>query len=405
VFGSLSQVSTSAVHWGARTALVAPDGSGDPISIYAKPDCAGAEVASGTASQLENSGIQVTVAPGSTTTFSALNSDLSGVSECSNNITYVQVSEPPSAPTVTAVTPPSPANDNLPHVIGSAAAGATVGIYANSSCAGGPLATGSASQFASGGIQVAVADNSTTTFFTRAGWAELPSACSSTSATYQELTPAEQPVEQPSGGGGTATPPATPPADTPRAPNPPGRPQPPQLRTSPGPIANDPAPLVTGSAPGAATVKIYNNPECKAPLLAKGSAAQFQAGLPVQIVPNTTIAFFGKSVDGGGDESACSPAPAVYTDDSIAPRTRITAGPPLKTVKRSVVFRFADTTGGPGTSFLCKIDSKPWKPCQTPLKLKKLGHRRHLLRVKAYDAAGNREKTGVKRSFQVIAGG
>ncbi|MBA3865502.1 MAG: hypothetical protein H0X42_04010 [Solirubrobacterales bacterium] len=149
-------------------------------------------------------------------------------------------------------------------------------------------------------------------------------------------------------------------------------------------------------------VKIYANSDCQAPLLAKGSAAQFQAGLPVQIVPNTAIAFYGKSVDGGGDESVCSPSPVIYTDDSIAPRTRITGGPPVKTVKTAVVFRFADKTGGPETSFLCKVDSKPWKSCQAPLRLKKVGHKRHLLRVKAYDAAGNREQNGVKRSFQVV---
>lgn len=75
----------------------------------------------------------------------------------------------------------------------------------------------------------------------------------------------------------------------------------------------------------------------------------------------------------------------------------------MKTVKRTVVFRFADITGGPETKFLCKVDRKPWKTCQAPLRLKKLGHKRHTLRAKAYEAAGNREKTGVKRSFQVVS--
>jgi hypothetical protein len=397
IYGTTSVVSTSVVHWPPHTSVAAPDGSGDPITIYALPDCAGPEVASGTAAELESPGLPVTVLPGSTTTFSATNSDISGVSPCSNDITYRQVSEPPSAPTVTSVSPASPANDNLPRVAGNAPAESTVEIYTNSSCSGGPVATRSASQFGSGGIQVAVADNSTTTFFARATWAELPSTCSSTSVSYQELTPA---AEQP-GGGGPATPPVT--VDPPAALDPPGNPAPPRLRTSPGPVANDAMPLVTGSAPGAAAVRIYSNPDCKAPLLAKGSVAQLQAGLPVQIVPNTTIAFYGKAVDAGGNESTCSPQPAIYTDDSIAPQTRITGGPPVKTVKRAVVFRFADITGGPETSFVCKIDKKPWKPCQAPLHLKKLGHKRHTLRVKAYDAAGNREATGVKRSFQVVS--
>lgn len=161
-------------------------------------------------------------------------------------------------------------------------------IYTNSTCSGSPVGTGAASVFSESGIQVAVPDNSTTTFFAKASWAELPSACSSTSATYQEVTPAEQPI----GGSGPTSPPVT----TPQVSDPPGKPQPPQLRTTPGGIANDTKPLITGSAPGANVVKIYSSPDCKGPPLVKGSASQFRAGLPVQIVPNTTIAFYGKSV-------------------------------------------------------------------------------------------------------------
>jgi hypothetical protein len=404
VFGSVGGVSASSL--GRRSpSPFSTSVLGEPggITIYAQPGCTGPEVATGTDSELENSGIEVTVAPGSETTFSATNTEFGVASACSNGIVYQQVSNPPGAPTVSAVAPASPANDNFPKVRGVADAGSTVSIYANAGCTGTPLGTGSASAFASGGIQAGVPDNSTTTFFARASWAELPSACSSTSVTYQEVTPAEPPPVE--GGDGTPTPPvATPPAAaTPAASDPPGKPQPPQLRTVPGSIANDVEPLVTGSAPGASVVKIYSSPDCKAPALARGTAAQFQAGLPIQIVPNTTIAFYGKSVDGGGDESGCSAVPVTYTDDSIAPRTKITAGPAVKTSKRTVVFRFADITGGPETSFLCKIDSKPWKACQAPLKLKRLGHKRHMLRVKAYDAAGNREKTGAKRSFQVVS--
>jgi hypothetical protein len=121
------------------------------------------------------------------------------------------------------------------------------------------------------------------------------------------------------------------------------------------------------------------------------------------MAPNTTALFSARSVDSDGDKSACSD-PVDYTDDSIAPRTRITLGPGVKTVRRTVVFRFADITGGSQTHFLCKVDRRPWKECNAPLKLKRLGHRRHVLKVKAYDAAGNREKRPVKRSFKVVRG-
>ena len=135
--------------------------------------------------------------------------------------------------------------------------------------------------------------------------------------------------------------------------------------------------------------------------MAEGSGSQFASGLPFQVAANTSIDLYGRSVDVDGDESACSATPVIYTEDSIAPRTRITAGPGAKTRLRTVVFRFADTTDGPDTSFLCKVDRGRWKPCQTPLRLRKLGHRRHVLRVKAFDAAGNREKPGAASRRQL----
>jgi hypothetical protein len=393
LYGSVGGVSTSAFGSGPRVSAL---GAGGGITVYAQPSCGGAEVETGTVSEFSNSGIQVTVAPGSETTFSVTYTEPGSVPSCSNSYTYQQVADPPKPPTVSAVSPASPANFNFPQVSGIADANSTVSIYTNASCSGGPVWTGPASQFNAGGIQVSVADNSTTTFFALASWAELPSGCSSSSVTYQEVTPAEQP--------GTGTPGSDPAGSNPPVSDPPGKPQPPHLRMIPGAIANDPTPLVSGSAPGASVVRIYGSADCKGPVLVKGSAAQFAAGLAVQIVPNTTVAFYGKSVDGGGDESICSPEPALYTDDSIAPRTRITTAPPAKTVKRIAVFRFADITGGPETNFLCKVDKKPWKPCQAPLRLNKLGHKRHILRVKAYDAAGNHEAKGVKRSFQVVRG-
>lgn len=366
---------------------------GNLITLYTEPNCTGPPIVeTGTAEELEGAGIEVTVSRDSETTFYATqtNLNLGDTSSCSNGIVYQQVTTPPAPPVFAATSPASPANNNFPHLSGTAAANSIITFYRNSTCSGSTVGSGTAAAFAAGGIPVQVADNSTTSFYAIATLAGISSACSSSSISYQEVTPAEEP----GGGGGTTNPPVS---------DPPGKPQPPKLRTIPGGIANDTTPLITGSAPGAMTVKIYSTADCKGPLLVKGSASQFQAGLPVQIVPNTTVAFYGKSVDGGGDESDCSPVPAVYTDDSIAPKTRITAGPGVKTLKRTVVFRFADITGGPDTKFLCKVDRKPWKPCHAPLRLKKLGHKRHTLRVKAYDGAGNREKTGVKRSFQVVS--
>jgi len=396
VFGSVSGISTSRI--GVRSsAVTALGGEESTITIYAQPGCAGPEAATGSVAEFTNSGIEVTVALGSETTFSATNSDVSGTSGCSNDITYQQVSDPPSVPALTAIDPPSLADDNLPHLIGSADAGSMVSIFTNAGCTGSPVGEGSAATFAGGGIQVGVADNSTTTFYARASWAELPSACSSSSVTYQEIT--APPVTPPSGGEGTPggssgggagpAPSAKPPAA-------------PKLRTVPGGPSNNLTPLVAGSSSGAALVRIYKNAPCGGHPVAAGTAAQLSEGFAVPVAENAKTRFYGEAVSADGKVSDCSD-PVSYTEDSTPPQTRITFGPGVKTRKHVAIFRFADTTEDPpGTSFLCKFDRGPWKACQTPLRLPRLRLKAHTLRVKGVDQAGNEEAAGAAWKFKVV---
>lgn len=384
--GDADGIVTSVVHTRGLGAVGRDVEPGTTITIYADEGCVGPVAGTGTPEELEGAGILVTepVQADSETTFYARATDLSGPSGCSNGVTYQQVTTPPPPPAFTGVSPASGANQNFPHLVGSSVPNSVVVIYADPTCSGGVVASGSASSFASGGLQVHVEDNTTTTFYALATLAGISSGCSSSSLTYQEVSPPEE-----GGGGGPMS-------------NGPGvRPPVPRLRTVPGGISNDRTPVVTGVAPEASLVKIYGGTDCNGALLAKVPVAQFLAGVPLEIVANTTVAFAARSVDADGDESACS-QPVLYAEDSIAPRTRITAGPGPRTLKRSVVFRFADVTGGFDTKFLCKVDRRPWRACHTPLRLRHLGHKRHTLRVKAYDAAGNHEKHGVKRRFQVV---
>ncbi|MFN8113449.1 MAG: hypothetical protein U0R51_09620 [Solirubrobacterales bacterium] len=99
------------------------------------------------------------------------------------------VAKGPAKPNPTGTTPGSGANDNAPKVTGTADPGSTVRLYANATCSGTPVATGSAAQFASPGITVNVADNSTTTFHADATNADGKSGCSTGSVTYDEVTP------------------------------------------------------------------------------------------------------------------------------------------------------------------------------------------------------------------------
>ena len=267
--------------------------------------------------------------------------------------------------------------------------------------------TGEGLELGAEGIQVIVGDNTTTTFHGTAALAGLTSKCSGSSIVYTEVTaapPPPPPPPPPGEGGGGQTPgggtvvPAKPPT-----PNPPGKPPAPALRTIPAGMANDNTPTITGKAVRASVVQIFGSAGCKGPALAEGSAAQFSTtGIDVQVANDTVLTFYGISIDAGGDRSACSEEAVIFVEDSTAPITRITSGPGAKTRRKKVVFRFADLTGGYGTSFICRVDRRKWRACTAPLKLKKLGHRRHVIKVKGIDAAGNEEQAVAKRSFKVI---
>ena len=108
--------------------------------------------------------------------------------------------EPPAAPTLTAVEPASPANDNAPKVKGSAEAGSTVRLYkapTASDCTPINLAaSGSASAFSSPGLAVSVPSDSSTTFRASAeDAAGNVSPCSSSSIVYvEDSTPPSNPT-------------------------------------------------------------------------------------------------------------------------------------------------------------------------------------------------------------------
>ena len=91
----------------------------------------------------------------------------------------------PDKPTFTATVPGSPANDNTPLVQGDAAG--QVQLYTSADCSGAPIASGTSAEFSGPGIAVAVADDTTTTF-----WATVTDAggkssgCSWGGITYVE---------------------------------------------------------------------------------------------------------------------------------------------------------------------------------------------------------------------------
>jgi hypothetical protein len=281
---------------------------------------------------------------------------------------------------------------------------AEVTLYTDPSCST-EIGHGSLDELESEtGIEVEVPADSLTTFYAvqhDPSGIETDSKCSKTGLPYWESSTGLTPEEAEEGKDKGVPPGGDPPVDERPSGGSSGPPAVPHLRMLPRGRANDNAPWVSGSAIGAATVKVFANATCAGDPVAIGSAAELGAGLTVHVADNSANAFTGVSV-AGGSASDCSD-PVTYVEDSAPPHTRITMGPGVKTRHRKAVFRFADITDDPpGTTFLCKVDRKKWKQCDSPFKLRHLSFRRHTLRVRAIDLAGNAEAKAATRRFKVV---
>jgi Ca2+-binding RTX toxin-like protein len=88
--------------------------------------------------------------------------------------------------------------------------------------------------------------------------------------------------------------------------------------------------------------------------------------------------------------------------DRVPPATRLSRRPPaliLATAPRRRV-SFAFNASEPGSSFRCKLDRRPWRPCRSPRGYS-VWPGRHAFRVYAIDAAGNRDRTPALFRFRV----
>ena len=158
------------------------------VRVYPNSSCGGESLATGSATEFASPGLKVSVAKKSTTTFYAQVTNSDGlVSACSTtSVKYVQHT-PPAAPTLSSSNPISPANNNSPRIVGTAAAETTVKLYTNSSCTSTVAASGTAAAFASTGLTVSVSDNTTATFYATATDAVGGvSACSTSSLKFEE---------------------------------------------------------------------------------------------------------------------------------------------------------------------------------------------------------------------------
>ena len=71
----------------------------------------------------------------------------------------------------------------------------------------------------------------------------------------------------------------------------------------------------------------------------------------------------------------------------------------IKQAKDSATFRFA--SDAPSSTFLCKLDRKPFKACKSPTTYRHLKPGKHRFQVEALDSTGTLDPTPAVRAFKL----
>ena len=169
-----------------------------------------------------------------------------------------------------------------------------------------------------------------------------------------------------------------------------------------GPSTDD-HPEVIGFAEPGSTVRIYSTPDCSGAALATGIPSAFASpGLTVAVPANATTQLRATATDSVGHSSPCSD-PVAYTEESLAPATRIDLMKILQR-KRTVKIAFHADDPSPGTlplTYQCRLDKKPFQACRNPKTYRRLKVGVHTIQIRAFDAAGNVDLTPAKRRFRI----
>ncbi|MGE5280950.1 MAG: hypothetical protein ACM3N0_01260 [Chloroflexota bacterium] len=117
-------------------------------------------------------------------------------------------------------------------------------------------------------------------------------------------------------------------------------------------------------------------------------------------VSQSFIATGGKQICGVAVDSLSSPS---NPPDTTPPQTTISSGPGKKLATGLAKFSFRSSEGA-GAHFVCKLDRRKAASCKSPKTYRRLKRGKHVFRVWAIDAAGNKDPTPAKRRFRVPAG-
>jgi hypothetical protein len=101
-----------------------------------------------------------------------------------------------------------------------------------------------------------------------------------------------------------------------------------------------------------------------------------------------------------------SPAIVLWEVETVAPDTRITAGPAARATATATTATFTFTgtdnrTAAPDLTFECSLDGAVFRACTSGVTYRTLSQRRHTLAVRAQDQAGNRDPSPASRTWTV----
>jgi DNA-directed RNA polymerase specialized sigma24 family protein len=112
-------------------------------------------------------------------------------------------------------------------------------------------------------------------------------------------------------------------------------------------------------------------------------------------LPQGSHTFKVRAKDSAGTNDP-SPAERTWKVDTVAPNTTITS---TSVSGKSATFSFSASENG--STFECRLDGGAWHACSSPMSFGGLKHGNHSFRVRAIDAAGNRDGTPAVRSFSI----
>lgn len=307
------------------------------VSIYTDASCT-LETAAGTAEDFRTTGIQVTAAPNTSTSYYAIAVDDKMVpSDCTFLTIFTHDAVAPNAPIFATITPISPSKTTLvPRIAGTASSDTQqVRLFSNATCTT-MIGSGTKAVFEAAGIPAGVQANETTTIYGVAiDAAGNLSACSQLTSFEHDTIPPDPPIFG--------------------------------LSIPASPNNQSTTPYLQGTSDiSAVNVRFYNDENCTS-LIGSGSTAAFESpGIQVTVAGNTTTTLYATSDDAAGNTSVCSalsnyahstlpaPAPGFFQATPQSP-TRITNRPYIigtaaSTVTKVTLYSDAACTGNLGSA-------------------------------------------------------